>query len=675
MRKIVTVQAPTVEEATRQALALLKLTKKEVRVEVLSNPGRRLMGLRKVMAEVRVTKIEKTSTENESLGFEEIIDAMIENEGLPQQQAKELLPSEEHVEMGVRIAQGELEFVFGTDANPVLEPSKNVSLYVNGELINEKVTIYPGDKVDVTLSDELKPPQFSIKLIEQEMIALLSFTPGEKTLRTLSNTKFQASLKLVVEERIEYYNDLKPQEIVDELKEMGVQQGLLFPAISKVVSATKAYELIVAKGTLPIEGSDGDLEIHIEFEEFDPDSIERVDFREVNAITNVREGEVIATHILPVQGIPGQSLLGKPIPVKPVRDILLRVGKNVELIEQDIVAKISGKPSFDWRDKLVKVEVTHEFNHPGEVSLESGNIRFEGDVKVGGNVLPKMFVGATGSILVGGSVTQATLHAMKSVIVTGNVLSSTINVGKQEVSINELVRQLKEVTVFLVEIRDAVEQIFLIRGNTEVELAPADLKHLIYLLLEKKYTRFEVLNKQFIQSVRESNTTLEPEWTMVTDKLYDMFISTYKDKLEGMAGFQLLIDEAKELAEVHEIEAVSQAEIVLPYAVNSELYSSGDIRITSKGVFQSTLIAENNITIQGVCRGGKITAKNEVVLQETGSESFVKTVIKTGEKGRIKIGKAYIGTEIQIGLREHKFSRDELEVHARIDEDGQIILR
>lgn len=59
MKKVVTVQANTVEEAIQQALEILELTRERVDIEILTNPGRRLMGLRKVMAEVKVTVVEK----------------------------------------------------------------------------------------------------------------------------------------------------------------------------------------------------------------------------------------------------------------------------------------------------------------------------------------------------------------------------------------------------------------------------------------------------------------------------------------------------------------------------------------------------------------------------------------------------------------------------------------
>ena len=674
MKKAVTVQANTVEEAIQQALDIIGLPVEQVHVEVITNPGRRLMGFRKVMAEVTVTELAAGLADESFAELAAIVDDVIATDHSGGDNRSSPIMQSANSSFGVKLCDGELQFLFDEAQYPVLVPDDSVQLFVNGEQKKERTVISPTDAVTVTLCDELIPPQYSIQLIEQEMIALLHFTPGKRVRRTLADTDWHAQLHIKAEEEIEYYNNVEPQEIVDELKELGIQQGLLFPAIKKVTAVNKSYELIVAKGTLPVEGTDGDLEVHIQYEEYDPDSEEKVDFREMNAIMNVREGQVIATHIPPVPGTEGRNLLGKPIPVKPVRDIHLRLGKNVKQVGQDIVEAVSGKPSLDWREKLVKIDVHHEFHHPGEVDLESGNIRFEGDVRIGGNVMPSMFVRATGTIYIGGTVTKATVHAIQSAFIRGNVLSSTISVGEQEVVISELVADLKHVVTMMEQIRMAIQQVLIIRGNEEGEINPSEVKRLIYLLMEKKYSRFEELNKRFIQNVKEHADHLTEEWTSIANRFYDAFVNPLKESLEGLAGFGMLIEDAQLLIEIYGAEASPQNELVLPYAINSTLLSNGNIKVTSKGIYHSSLKAKRDITIKGVCRGGEIIAENLITLQETGSETPVKTVVKTGRTGRIKIGLAYAGTEIQVGPRKHIFSKNGHSIVARLNEEDELVL-
>ena len=688
LKKIVTVQANTVEEAIQQSLDILEVTRERVNVEILTNPGRRLMGLRKVMAEVKVTvikQVEKKIPIKRELSKIEELASLLDGVDMTKvssstQKAEQSLTAEtstietQQRVSSARIQDGEIELQFGGERLPSIIPNDQVQLTINGELRSEPALIQPEDEVTVTIQDEVVAPKFAIQLLEKDMIALLSFTPGQRIKRTLSNTAWAPRLVIRVEEEIDYTNDLKPQMIVDELKSMGIQQGILFPAIKKVTEVDKPYELIVAKGTLPVPGTDGDLEVHIRYEEFDPDSEEKVDFREMNAITNVKAGQVIATHVPPVAGTAGHSLLGRPIPVKPVRDILLRLGKNVKQVDEDIVTLISGKPVLDWRERLVKIDVNNEFNHPGEVGLESGNIRFEGDVRVGGNIMPSMFVGATGDVFVGGSVTKAEIHAMKTVVVRGNVLSSTISVGKQEVTVSELATLIKSVTELLLQIKEAVNQIFIIRGQGEEQLSPSELKRLIYLLMEKRYSQFEELNKVFIQRVRDQKDKVDEEWTNVADQLYNIFVNPLNEDLQSMAGFEQLIENAQILVQLYDTESSSQITLTIPYAINSTLYSNGHIEVISKGVYHSDLSADETVKIKGVCRGGEIYARLEVSLQEAGSESPIKTIVRTSADGRIKIGKAYTGTEIYIGNRKYVFSKDATNISAHLDSQGELDL-
>ena len=367
---------------------------------------------------------------------------------------------------GVRLLDGKIEALFSGENYPVILPGKNSKVEVNGEQIQERTIISPGDEVHVTVSDELIPPQFSIQLMEQNMLAMLTFTPGKKVKRTLRDTEFKQKLQIEIDEEIDYYNDIEPQLIVDRLKSLGIQKGLLFPAIKKLTEVIKPYEIIVAKGVPPVEGLDGDLEMHIDYKEKAPGELEKIDFRELNLIVSVEAGQVIATYIPSIAGTDGSRLTWTSNRrLKRLRILSYERVKMSSQMDNDIVAEISGRPAIDWREKMVDIEVNPEHFHKGEVDLESGNIRFEGDVRIGGGIQTAMFVGATGTVFIGGAVTKATIHAMKSAIVKGNVFSSTISVGQQEFIIGELTTQLKEILGLLEQIQDAIQSVQVIRGR------------------------------------------------------------------------------------------------------------------------------------------------------------------------------------------------------------------
>lgn len=662
LKKVVTVQAKTVEAAVLQALESLDVTREEVEVTVLENPSRRLLGLRKGLAKVKVTRIRK---EEAVIDLEDMVEEVIgENESEPAEKSRST----------VRIRKGELKFAFEEGDYPTIIPKDGVVLAVNDVREYEEVAIKPGDDVTLTVSDELMPPQFTIELIESQMIALLTFEPGKKIERVIQDTDYVANLEVVIEEKTEYYNDLKPQQIVEELRKIGVKQGIIFPAIQKVTEVQKPYELIVAKGVSPEEGKDGDLEVHIEMDMFDPDSLERLDFREMNRISSVKEGAVIATYIPPVLGTDGCNLLGQTVPCKKVQDVVLRLGKNISLVDGDVVSEIAGNPVIDWQNKVIKISVSPEFYHPGEVGLESGNIRSEGDIRIGGNVLPSMVVSAAGSVFVQGAVTQAKIEAVRTAMIYGNVLSSTIIVGKKNLTLEKLVEQLEEIALVLRQIQQAIGQILAIRESKE-ELTLTELKRFVHLFLEKKHLSFKRLNIEFVEAVEENAAELSDEWSSVAKELRRKFIQPLAQKSQNEWTFDALVERVEALLDEYQLDVAPVGQLAVPYAVNSHLYSNGDIQVRDRGVFQSTLIARNNIVISGVCRGGEVIAENNITLQETGSQNPVTTIVRTGEKGAIKIQKAYAGTEIQIGNRKYVCTRDEDYLHARLDEEGELILR
>ncbi len=654
MGKSITVKAETVEEAVQLALSITELDIENVHIEVLSNPEKSLFGLRKTMAEVTIT---------------EIIDSLTDNT------LKVATTSLESKELAAaRLIDGNIEAQFSGSNYPTVLPGKNVNFYMNGKKVTQLAIISPGNNLKVTVSDELIPPHFSIQLIEHDMLAMLVFTPGKKVKRTLPDTEFEQHLHIEADERIEFYNDVDPQRIVDRLKAMGIQKGLLFAAIKKVTEVNKPLETIVAKGVPPVEGLNGDLEVHIDYKGKVPDGLEKVDIRELNAILSVEAGQVIATHIPPVEGTDGSSLLGDLIPAKKVKDIVLRLGNNVMQIEQDIVARISGKPFLERRDKLVKIDVNHELHHLGDVDMESGNIRFEGNININGNIHPSMFVGATGTIAVGGTVTKATIHAMKSAAIKGNVFSSSISVGQQEFVISEITSQLSEIGGYLERILSALQQILHIRSVPSADLSASELKNLIRILLEKKYTAFQDLNKRFIQKVKNHSLQLSSEWTDMADKLYSVFVASGNKELTNMGSFEMLFKEVQILVELYSEKATPKLLLSVPYAINSVLYSNGNIVVTSKGLYHCSITAGHDITVKGVCRGGEINASHKIVLQTAGSENIVKTVIRTGEKGSITIGIAYAGIEIQVGNRAYAFAEKRIGVFARLNDDGKLLM-
>lgn len=643
MARSITTQAETVAEAIKEALEILQLTMDDVHVHVKRPAGTSMFGLRKVLAEVTVNEKEKKESVHE--------------------QAEEILA-------GVRVHNERLEVRFGKLTYPIIVPSIGVELRINGTECTERTIVLSTDSVECSARSEDVAAHFVIRLDEDLMVATAVVTPGKRITRTLQDSPWKQILNIQVSEKVDVYNELTTEKLVEELNSMGIDKGISLNGIRQAVNTLEYTEIIVARGIPPIESQDARLDIHLNFKKIEEDEEGLVDFREHNFIPTVKAGQLIATYIPAVQGSNGKNLKGETYKVKPPKDIIVRPLDTVDSVVHKLYAKIDGRPVIEWRSKLAKIYVNREYRHASDVNLESGNIHFEGDVWIGGSVHPSMFIAASGIITIMKNCTKASIRGTKSVFIQGSIFSSTVTVGIQEKVITMMVNDLTEVLLYLRNIESALVQIFTLRNEDPEEVAPFILKQVIQLLLEQKYSDFTEMNKHFIQLVKNHTRRLDKEWIAFADRLYLLFIDPLREEQTNILYLRKLIKEANNLLEVYSEEIRPESVLQATFALNSILYSNGDIHIRSKGVYNCSVTALHDITIKGVCRGGEVIAGRHIELDETGSNAGVKTFIQTNEEGSIHIAKAYPGTLIQIGSQRHEFLQIRQQVTAKLNEQG-----
>jgi uncharacterized protein (DUF342 family) len=159
----------------------------------------------------------------------------------------------------------------------------------------------------------------------------------------------------------------------------------------------------------------------------------RVDYRELGYIENVTKGQVLATKTPPGLGIPGRNVLGDEIPAKNGRDITLRAGQNTMMSEDEmsIIALIDGQPKLDG----TRVSVQPIVVVSGDVDFSTGNINFQGSVKINGNVLPGFTIKATQDVEIGGVMEGATIEAGGKVSVKGGVRQHSVITSHGDVTV------------------------------------------------------------------------------------------------------------------------------------------------------------------------------------------------------------------------------------------------
>jgi uncharacterized protein (DUF342 family) len=176
--------------------------------------------------------------------------------------------------------------------------------------------------------------------------------------------------------------------------------------------------ILVAEGEKPVNGSDGRIVYNFETEtnkirlkEIDG----KVDYKELNKINNVVEGQMLAKIVAPQRGANGHTVTGKALPAKDGKPATLEVGNNVKLSDDGTQAIATANGQVMVIGGKITVEPVYTVN--GNVDLKSGNVLFLGSVMIKGNVEDGFAVKAAGNIEIHGSVGKCELDAEGDIIV------------------------------------------------------------------------------------------------------------------------------------------------------------------------------------------------------------------------------------------------------------------
>lgn len=218
--------------------------------------------------------------------------------------------------------------------------------------------------------------------------------------------------------------DITPEQIKKALTQQGVVAGISDEKIQALVDRPTYNEpVVVAEAVLPIDGKDAYITYNFETDRSKIRAKQaangQVDFKELNLIQNVVEGEPLAQKMLAEQGKPGKTLYGRYLEAKNGRDIQLPLGKNVK-VDSDgrtILAAANGQVLL-INDKVC-VEPIMEVDG---VNIKTGNITFLGTVIVKGAVEDGFNVKASGNIEVSGAVGKCTLESDGDIIVSSGII-------------------------------------------------------------------------------------------------------------------------------------------------------------------------------------------------------------------------------------------------------------
>lgn len=219
-------------------------------------------------------------------------------------------------------------------------------------------------------------------------------------------------------------------DIIGALKQLDVVHGIKEEYIEEMLdNEILEIPVIIAEGTKLEPGKDAYIDYY--FSTGQEESIKHavrqdgsIDFKELNIIQNVHEGDILAEMHPHTQGIHGRTVTNKIIHAIPGKPTEWNLGQNVTLSQDKRYAIAVSSGQVYIKDKKLCVDPALEIN--SNVDLTIGNIDFLGNVIIKGNIADGFSVISGGNIEIHGHVGKCFIQA------AGNIIAHQGIQGKDE---------------------------------------------------------------------------------------------------------------------------------------------------------------------------------------------------------------------------------------------------
>ena len=351
------------------------------------------------------------------------------------------------------------------DYNSVIDEIKKLNLRdVEMNAIERAVKEQTGQPVLIVKEKiALKDGQIFINITPDEMFAQLTIVPP------------QGGGKDITEDDVN--NALKNHNVV-----FGIKKDIISKLVKRGLEAKndptillEPIEDIIAEGQNVQNGEDAKLEMLFDTtmtqteEQSESTTVEnqplddKIDYRNVKSIQNVKKGTPLAKKISPTNGVNGMTVTGKVIKAKPGNDIKFIIGKGVEPASDNpelYLAANDGQVIF----KNNKLEVLSIYEINGDVDMSIGNIDFVGSVIIHGSV-GEFKIKAGEDVLIDGVADGTEILAGGKVIVKGGIVGKKARVIAQDDITTKYIRNAYVETEKSIIVNEAAMHSTLISGQ------------------------------------------------------------------------------------------------------------------------------------------------------------------------------------------------------------------
>jgi len=208
----------------------------------------------------------------------------------------------------------------------------------------------------------------------------------------------------------------------------GLDEEAIKGAVARFTDGSiTAQEVIeIARGLPAVTGDDGYVEFTFNTDSSMSPNLNEdgsVDYKNLNLITSVSEGDTLAILHPPAKGTPGYDILGRTRPAFDGKKSFLPVGTNTQISRTDhslLVALADGIVRYNGSN--VSIAEGHYIN--GDVDYSTGNVKYERSICVKGDVRGGFDVDCGGDLQVHGIIEDCKLKIGGSLLSRGGFVGN-----------------------------------------------------------------------------------------------------------------------------------------------------------------------------------------------------------------------------------------------------------
>jgi len=538
---------------------------------------------------------------------------------------------------GAKVVNGEIIVVDGSNEERItIKARKNIKLFINDKEceIHKVYEVTSRDKITYNCEKTQSNREANVIISEDKMKAYITVEYIPEIEYKLKDREaffnLAISTEIISQKEPEHFTI---SELKAMLKEKGIVYGIKEDQL-ELATEGSVKEILIAEGKAPVKDIPSEVKLfftptQIMFPE--PDSKEKVDYKNLFRISNVNAGDKIAEIVPEVIGEDGINILGTVIKRDYIRKMPINTSNGCKVEDNNIIAIIDGKAHIANRNVSVNPIYTIE-----SVNMNTCNIKFYGDIEVYNSVDDNMSVKAGGSLDVSQNVNTSSVVTGGEITILGNAINSKILSGQIDI-------RKKEYSDVLVEFKDIVLNMIDAINSLNINKLKFETSDYIRTLTEKNFSNFQKVALNIVSLNIKNKTKHNKLVDFIKDKVLGYNILKM-NTLNDLYNLTKILDNE---IDYYEKNIIVPLDIRIGYCQDCEIKSTGNIIIGGKGEYISKLTAMKDILFtrsDSVARGGILCAGENISAGIVGSKADIPTTLIVPKFGKISVAVAFKNT-------------------------------